>query len=105
MNLFFFLPRDCFLSTYIATEYAFTSSIHYDPPRMAMVAAAAAVVLHTHTHTIFVCFAASLTVQYSAFVFSAAAAAAAAPALYFGKTVASHIGDASPIACKLPVLP
>ena len=45
----FFLPLDCFLSTYIATEYAFTSSIHYDPPRMAMVAAAAAVVLHTHT--------------------------------------------------------
>lgn len=103
MNFSFFLPLDCFLSTYIATEYAFTSSIHYDPPRMAMVAAAAAVVLHTHT--IFVCFAASLTVQYSAFVFSAAAAAAAAPALYFGKTVASHIGDASPIACKLPVLP
>ena len=98
----FFLPLDCFLSTYIATEYAFTSSIHYDPPRMAMVAAAV-----LHTHTIFVCFAASLTVQYSAFVFSAAAAAAAAaaPALYFGKTVASHIGDASPIACKLPVLP
>ena len=62
----------------------------------------------THTHTTYVCFAASLTVQYSAFVFSAAAvaAAAAAPALYFGKTVASHIGDASPIACKLlPVLP
>ena len=46
--------------------------------------------------------------QFGAFVFSAAAvaAAAAAPALYFGKTVASHIGDASPIACKLlPVLP
>ena len=55
---------------------------------------------------------ASLTVQYSAFTAAAAAAAAAAavaaaaPALYFGKTVASHIGDASPIACKLlPVLP
>jgi hypothetical protein len=55
----FFLPRYCFLSIYIATEYAFTSSIHYDPPRMAMVAAA--IVLHTHT--IFECSAASLTVQ------------------------------------------
>ena len=99
----FFLPRNCFLSTLIATEYAFTSSIHYDPPRMTAAAAATAAVLHTHRIRMFRRFAHSAVqcVRFQCGGGGSSSSARTPPALYFGKTVASHIGDASPIACKL----